>query len=178
MVTFQLRRTEASDLPVLLGWVPTWTDMVLWSGTTFHWPLDLDQLTQDLDTAAESGRILWTAVQSDGLPIGHASLTTNDDGTIGRFGRVLINPLKRLKGYGRPLVGRSVEAGFEETGVDLMTLGVYEHNRATRALYSELGFEETGIVFDTEVEGGTRRLIEMSCERTSFHLPGSSTAQG
>jgi len=168
-VTFQLRRTELSDLPILMGWVPTSTDLVLWSGTSFHWPLDLDQLAQDLENAPDNGRILWTAVQADGLPVGHASVTTSDDGTIGRFGRVLINPVKRRKGYGRTLVERSVEAGFAETGIDLMTLGVYEHNKANRALYAELGFEETGVVFDTELDGRTRRLIEMSCPRTSFH---------
>lgn len=177
-MTFQLRRTELSDLPILMGCVPTATDLVLWSGTSFHWPLDLDQLAQDLEEATANGRILWTAVQGDGLPVGHASLTTSDDGTIGRFGRVLINPVKRRKGYGRTLVERSVEAGFTETGIDLMTLGVYEHNRANRALYAELGFEETGVVFDTELDGRTRRLIEMSCPRTSFRpwAEGTPTA--
>ena len=167
-MTFQLRHTEQSDLPILLGWVPTCTDMVLWSGNSFHWPLDLDQLTHDLDSSRESGRILWTAVQGDGLPVGHASVITNDDGTIGRFGRVLVNPVKRGKGYGRSLVERSVDAGFSETTIDLMTLGVYEHNSSTRSLYSELGFRETGVVFDTEVEGRSRRLIEMSCPRSAF----------
>ena len=59
-----------------------------------------------------------------------------------------------------------------------MTLGVYEHNRANRALYAELGFEETGVVFDTELDDRTRRLIEMSCPRTSFRpwAEGTPTA--
>jgi hypothetical protein len=40
----QLRPTVAEDLPDLLGWVDSEAEMVLWSGLTFSWPLDLEQL--------------------------------------------------------------------------------------------------------------------------------------
>ena len=167
-VDFQLRHTEESDLPVIMGWVPTQADMVLWSGTTFQWPLNLDQLVRDLDESAVAGRILWTATVNEGLPIGCASVIISEDGAIGRFGRLLLNPVKRGAGYGRPLVFRTVDAAFSETGIDLLTLGVHDHNRAARELYLGLGFQETGIVFDSVVDGRAWRRIEMACTRADF----------
>lgn len=167
-VALTIRHTEPDDLPLVLGWIASESDMVTWSGTAFRWPLDLDQLRADLDRCVATGRTWWTAVQDGGLPVGCASVIVNDDVTIGRYGRVLLNPLKRAKGYGRELVCRTVGAAFEETGVELLNLGVFSSNRAAKELYATLGFHETGLVFDMEIERREWQLIEMECPRREF----------
>lgn len=167
-VTLTIRHTEPADLPLVLGWIASESDMVTWSGTAFRWPLDLEQLREDLDHGAGAGRTWWTAAQDDGLPVGCASVIVNEDVTIGRYGRVLLNPLKRAKGYGRELVCRTVGASFAETGVDLLNLGVSSNNRAAKALYTTLGFHETGLVFDMETDNRRWQLIEMECPRPDF----------
>lgn len=175
-VALTIRHMQPCDLPLVLGWVASESDLVTWAGTAFHWPLDLEQLRGALDHDAESGRTWWTAVQDDGLPVGCASVIVNDDATIGRYGRVLLNPLKRAKGYGLELVCRTVGAAFDETGVDLLNLGVFSNNRAARALYATLGFHETGLVFDVEVDHRQFQLIEMECPRHDF--PGVGVCPG
>lgn len=177
-VTLAIRHCLPDDLPLILGWIASESDMVSWSGTTFQWPLDLAQLRDDLEASPTSGRTLWTATQGDGLPVGCASVIVNDDATIGRYGRVLLNPLKRAKGYGRELVCRTVAAAFDETGVDLLTLGVFSHNRAAKGLYSGLGFHETGLVFDLEIEGREWQLQEMECPRSDFRGTPACLAAG
>lgn len=153
---------------MVLGWVPSQSDMILWSGASFRWPLDLEQLRADLARAESTNRSLWTAEQDEDMPVGCASVIVSEDGATGRYGRVLLNPSKRGNGYGRLLVCSSVRAAFQETGIDLATLGVFEHNQATRLLYEELGFVASGVVFDTVVDGRAWRRIEMTCLRSSF----------
>ena len=68
----RLRETVPADLDILLGWVPSEADMVLWSGRTFTWPLDRGQLESYLHN---DQRRYWTGLDPEsGHPVGHASL--------------------------------------------------------------------------------------------------------
>ena len=167
-MTIRLRHTEDRDLAMVLAWIPTQTDLMLWSGAQFHWPLDLTQLRADLDRCSAGRRILWTALNDGGLPVGCASAVVSDDGLTGRFGRMLVNPLKRGSGYGRRIVILSVSAAFAETSVRSLTVGVFEHNRGSRELYESLGFRPTGVLFDSVVDGRAWRRAELTCARDDF----------
>ncbi len=167
-----MRPTVPEDLPLILGWIPTRSDMVLWSGSVFSWPLDLDQLRADLEAAPGIGRALWTAMREEGTALGCASVIVSADGATGRLERMLINPLKRGGGQGHRLVYASVAAAFTETDIDLLTLALAEHDRAATHLYEHLGFRETGIVFDQETDGRTWRSVELACTRSDVILDG------
>lgn len=72
-----------------------------------------------------------------------ASLALKAESAIGRLGRVLVDPAQRGEGLGRALVTSAVTAGFAQTRIDTMTLGVYRHNTAAHRLYESIGFLAT-----------------------------------
>jgi RimJ/RimL family protein N-acetyltransferase len=162
----QLRPTVAGDLPDLLGWVSSEAEMVLWSGPTFSWPLDLEQLDASLK-CRESSRMIWTAFDHVApTPVGHASLALQDNGHTGRLGRVFVAPNARHLGHGRAVTRAAVTAGFNETSIEVVTLGVCRHNNIARRLYEQLGFKTTTIVENSiAVDGEPWDTVEMRLQR-------------
>lgn len=159
----QLRTTTTTDLSTILNWVPTETDMWMWSGPTFTWPLDFGQLKKYFD---DNRRLYWTALDPDsGLATGHASLLVDEDAKIMRIGFILLDPDQRGRGLGKELTETAVRAGFDVTNLPAMKLGVYAHNTRARDLYKNLGFEETGVVLDTEMGRETWQALEMERHR-------------
>jgi RimJ/RimL family protein N-acetyltransferase len=162
----QLLPTVAEDLRDLLGWVGSEAEMVLWSGLTFSWPLDLEQLDASL-ARRQASRLIWTAFDHVApTPVGHVSLALQDNGNTGRLGRVLVAPNTRHLGHGFAVTQAAVTAGFNETTIEVMTLGVYRHNTIARRLYEQLGFKTTMIVENSiTVDGEPWDTIEMRLPR-------------
>jgi len=163
----ELRPSVSQDLPDLLGWVSSEAEMVLWSGPKFSWPLDVEQLDAYLAESRAGTRLVWTASDSfSKTPVGHVSLAFQDNGKTGRLGRVLVAPKARHAGHGRAVTQAAVTAGFNESGIDAMTLGVYRHNTIARHLYEQLGFKTTAIVENSvTVNGEPWDNIEMRLPR-------------
>jgi RimJ/RimL family protein N-acetyltransferase len=163
----QLRPTVAEDLPELLGWIGSEAEMVLWSGPSFSWPLDREQLGAYLAEGHARKRLLWTASDSvSAARVGHVSLALQDNGNTGRLGRILIAPTARHLGHGRVVTQAAVTAGFHQTRIDVMTLGVYRHNTIARHLYEQLGFKTTTTVENSAtVNGKPWDNIEMRLPR-------------
>lgn len=74
----------------------------------------------------------------------------------------------RGRGVGRALSIAALAWLRESTRVEVVDLGVFAHNAAARALYTKLGFRETGYVADAfRLSDGTRiDDIQMSLELT------------
>ena len=163
----QLRPTVAEDLPDLLGRVNSEAEMVVWSGPTFHWPLNLEQLNAYLAESPAASRLVWTAHDNVSAEhIGHASLALQDNGNIGRLARVLVAPNARHLGHGRAVTQAAVTAGFNETSIEAITLGVYRHNTIARDLYEQLGFTTTATVENSiTINGKTWGNLEMRLPR-------------
>ena len=163
----ELRPSVSQDLPDLLGWVSSEAEMVLWSGPKFSWPLHVEQLDVYLAESRAGTRLVWTASDSfSKTPVGHVSLAFQDNGKTGRLGRVLVAPKARHAGHGRAVTQAAVTAGFNESGIDAMTLGVYRHNTIARHLYEQLGFKTTAIVENSvTVNGEPWDNIEMRLPR-------------
>ena len=163
----QLRPTVAGDLPDLLGWVGSEAEMVLWSGPTFSWPLDLEHWAPTWRKAPPQAGLVWTAFDHvEPAPVGHVGLALQDNGNTGRLGRVLVAPNARHLGYGRAITQAAVTAGFNETTIEVMTLGVYRHNTIARRLYEQIGFKTTLIVENSvTIDGEPWDNIEMRLPR-------------
>jgi len=163
----QLRSTVARDLPDLLGWVGSEAGMILWSGPTFSWPLDLEQLDTYLAESPAASRLVWTAFDHvEPAPVGHFGLALQGNGDTGRLGRVLVAPNARHLGYGRAVTQAALTAGFNETTTEVMKLGVYRHNSIGRRLYEQLGFKTALIVENSvTIDGEPWDNIEMRLPR-------------
>jgi len=163
----QLRPTVGEDLPDLLRWVGSEAQMVLWSGPKFSWPLDVEQLEAYLTESRAGTRLIWTASDSrSAAPVGHVSLAFQDNGTTGRLGRVLVAANARHLGHGRAITQAAVTAGFDQSSIEALTLGVYRHNTIACHLYEQLGFKTTAIMKSSvTVDGEPWDNIEMRLPR-------------
>lgn len=162
----QLRQTTRNDFLVLLGWVRTRQDMVMWSGPTFTWPLDVAQLEKRL---TDGRRIWWTGVDPEsGKMAGCVSLLLDHDAQSMRIGYIITDPAIRGQGRGRSLVEAAVARSFEMTNFPALTLGVYSHNSRAIRLYQSLGFTPTGFTFETVVDDATWCAEEMRIDKTSW----------
>lgn len=123
----RLRETRPADLDIILSWVTSEADMVLWSGRTFTWPLDRGQLETYLHN---DRRRYWTGLHpNSGEPVGHASLLVDDEARMMRLGCILLDPTARGRGLGRDLITAAVRVGFAATELPAMRLGVYAHGQ-------------------------------------------------
>ena len=82
-----------------------------------------------------------------------------------RLGCILLDPAARGRGLGRELISAAVRTGFEITELPTMKLGVYAHNASARRVYEDLGFQETGRVSSTLVDGQPWHAVEMERPR-------------
>ena len=166
----ELRPAVVEDLPHLLKWVSSEEEMRVWSGPGFRWPLSASQLPAYFEESRSGQRLLWSAVaMKDGALVGHASLALKAESAIGRLGRVLVDPARRGEGLGRALVTSAVTAGFVQTRIDTMSLGVYRHNTAAHRLYESIGFLATQTtIAATTVGDRSWDSIEMQLPRRSF----------
>lgn len=163
MRDMHLRETTPADLELILKWVPSEKAMVLWSGSTFSWPLTHRQLEAYLQN---DQRQYWTGLHpASRKPIGHASLLIDDQTPMMRLGYILLDPAFRGRGLGRELVRTTVRTGFETTDLPAMMLGVYAHNTSARGVYESLGFRETGRVRSTEMDRQLWHILEMTLPR-------------
>lgn len=82
-----------------------------------------------------------------------------------RLGLILLDPVERGNGLGGELITAAVRAGFESTGLPVVTLGVYSHNAPARHMYESLGFREMGRVRSVEVGDQQWHALEMQFAR-------------
>lgn len=147
----ELRPAGVADVDVLLGWVDTWADVVLWTGPyAVTWPLDAEQVAEAL--FRDPASVPWMLVDGD-EPVGYARIVLGGDGT-GRYSSVLVAPTARGRGVGRTLVTKTVEAALARDDVHRLTLRVFRHNAPARRLYESLGFTYTGVANNPHVIDG------------------------
>lgn len=95
-------------------------------------------------------RRAFVIVIEDGSFVGHADLK-GDQFLAGlhrcELGIGIERPYRRL-GLGRSLMERAIGLARDAKTIQWVDLYVFGHNAAARALYKDLGFEETGTVRD------------------------------
>jgi RimJ/RimL family protein N-acetyltransferase len=156
----ELRAFTETDVALILDWITTEEDMLLWSGTAFRWPLDAARLAT---AAAEPDRRSWTAVDpGTGAAVGHVSLLVDTRHRTGRLGRILTAPTARGRGLGARLVDAALDVAFDELRLHRVGLGVYSHNATALRLYERSGFVREGVLRDvTSVNGSWWSSVEM-----------------
>jgi RimJ/RimL family protein N-acetyltransferase len=149
----ELRPFTGSDAGLILDWITTEEDMLLWSGPALGWPLAPERLTAK---ASEPDRRSWTAIDArTGTAVGHASLLVDPRHRTGRLGRIVTAPAARGRGLGTRLVDAALDVAFDELRLHRVGLSVYSHNTTALRLYERLGFVREGVLRDVALVNGS-----------------------
>lgn len=101
-------------------------------------------------------RDAWFVAEAEGRPVGSIVLyDLSADGSTAEWGRFVIAPEERGRGYGRRALCLLIEWA-RERGVRELRCDVLASNQGPRRLYRELGFRETGAL-----QAGGREFVTM-----------------
>ena len=139
--------TEA-DIDPLLGWIRSHEDLLLWTASSFGYPLPREHIRQHLrDRATRGDRLIFKAVDSEsGEAVGHIELGALDRHNQSlRIGRVLLAPAVRGRGLGGAMMRAALAYAFDVLHVHRAELGVFDVNPRAVACYERVGFRREGV---------------------------------
>ncbi len=144
-----------ADIDRLRGWIRSPEELMLWTASSFGFPLTRAHLESHLRDSAERGdRRIFKAVTGDGDAVGdvvgHLELGAIDPRNRSvRIGRVLVDPGRRGQGLGGAMMRAALAKAFEEIGAHRVELGVFDANPAAIACYERVGFQREGVRRDS-----------------------------
>ncbi|MFE0512647.1 GNAT family N-acetyltransferase [Streptomyces sp. NPDC058964] len=158
-----LRTFSSADSELLASWVTSPTELLIWAGQAFVWPLAEEQLASYAAESMSPGRRSWTGLdQQTGRAVGHASIRLDADGISGRLGRVLVAPEARGRGVGAAMLKEVLSLAFGALRLQQVELGVFSHNTGAVRLYERLGFRtERVLPSEARVDGQSWAAAQM-----------------
>lgn len=155
-----------ADFSTLTQWLTNETDIALWGGDSFTYPLTTEQLTKYIRNANHylAERYVFKVLYQ-GDVIGHISITQIDrKNDSARIERVLIgDPVLRGQRLGERMMRQTLNFCFKQLKLHRVTLGVYDFNEAAFQCYEKVGFRKEGHLRDTlKVNGTFWSMYEMS----------------
>ncbi|SET17587.1 Protein N-acetyltransferase, RimJ/RimL family [Oceanobacillus limi] len=149
----ELQYFTRSDFNQLIHWVNSPDLLLQWAGSSFTWPLDINQLEKyikDANAKNTKSLVYKVVLKETGDAIGHISMTGIDlKNCSARIGRVLIGDKNiRGNGIGQLMMKEILEIAFAELGLHRVSLGVFEFNRSAISCYEKVGFKKEGVLRD------------------------------
>jgi len=169
MILFE--KFEKSDFDRLISWVDSELFMVQFSGPIFSYPLTHDQLET---YSSATNRLVYKVIHSsDHKIIGHAELNNIDlKNQSARICRILVGDKEnRNKGYGKQIIKKLLQIGFEDLKLHRIDLGVFDFNESAINCYLSCGFVKEGLlresykVGDQFLSGYNMAILDREYER-------------
>lgn len=136
-----LKQLDKTDAEKIVIWNKEKDEKFLhqWAGKkAYTFPISIEQILN----RCEFGENEMFTIESDGKTIGTIELGWSDkESNIMCFGRLLIDPNCRAKGYGKVAIQLIEEKAFVKYGASSLELGVYEYNKAAKGLYEKMGYK-------------------------------------
>ncbi len=144
-----LEEFQTCDFDRLINWVESEELMVQFGGPAFTYPITHDQLNELMND--KKRKMYRVKDLESGEIIGHAEIGKIDyKNRSARLGRILIGDKNcRGQGYGRQLILKLVETGFNDMKLHRLDLGVYDFNTPAIKCYKSCGFEIEGLLKDS-----------------------------
>ena len=140
-----LRPFNINDAPTILSWCKDKHAFRLWSADRYkEFPAQPDEM---MEQYKGENMFPLTAVVDDEI-VGHILLRypTNDLTHI-RLGFVIVDDMKRGKGYGKQMLRLAVDYAQRELRAKSISLGVFCDNLSAIECYKSVGFRITGADF-------------------------------
>jgi ribosomal protein S18 acetylase RimI-like enzyme len=123
-----------TDLKTVMTWIPDAESCLIWAGPRVKFPLELEQLYQDI----EFEKILTYSLydEKELLALGQIRMFENNRGHLSR---IVVNPSSRGKGIGRIFGGELINEA-KKLNCRTISLNVVKDNLIAISLYKKLGF--------------------------------------
>lgn len=150
----ELKYFQRSDFKQLIDWSHSPAFLLQWSGSSFNYPLDGQQLEKYIENANNENSEIFVYKVVDlelAETIGHISLGKIDrKNRSARIGRVLIGDKRaRGKGIGQQMIKEILKLAFNDLHLHRVSLGVFDFNTSAIACYEKVGFTKEGLLRDT-----------------------------
>lgn len=139
----ELKPFRRQDAKEIVKWIRDEEEVRLWSGNTFKvYPIQWKDLADHYENLSKDGTCIpMCAWDQDGI-FGHFFLKYLDsERKHMRIGFIIVDDYCRGLGYGKAMVQKAMEYAFLELGIEDVTLGVFEQNKAAHQCYLTVGFE-------------------------------------
>lgn len=137
-----LRPFSINDAETILSWCKDKHAFRLWSADRYKdYPAQPEEMMKQYEG---DNMFPLTAVVGEEI-IGHILLRfPSEDKSVIRFGFVIVDDLKRGKGYGKQLLRLAIDYAKRELGAQKITLGVFCDNLSAVECYKSVGFRIIG----------------------------------
>ena len=154
----KLRPFNISDAPTILSWCKDKHAFRLWSADRYK---DFPAQPEEMKKQYEGDNMYpLTAVVGEEI-IGHILLRfPSEDKSVIRFGFVIVDDMKRGKGYGKQMLRLAIDYAKQELGAQKITLGVFCDNLSAVECYKSVCFRIIG-TDSYPIDGVVWKGIEM-----------------
>lgn len=166
----RLRPYKACDAQTITKWLKSEYAFHQWSADRYEkYPITAEDMNLYYDRDKDNENI-WgmTAFDDTGI-IGHFTMRFPDEHNRDeiRLGFVIVDDMKRGKGYGKEMLSLAIEYAFDFIKVKKISLGVFENNMVAIECYKSCGFQTVEL---QEVEsyrcmGEVWKCMEMELRR-------------
>ncbi|MFQ5546762.1 MAG: GNAT family N-acetyltransferase [Woeseia sp.] len=133
----RLNVAAESDVDHLMTWFPSKRSVAIWGGPKFRYPFTPETFREDMHWRQIASYCLADA----GTEVLAFGQIYERHGRI-NLARLVVSPDRRGEGLGKRLIMLLMEKGREIFSLGEFSLYVYADNRAAKACYLAMGFEE------------------------------------
>lgn len=130
------------DCERLAGWVRSPAELFAWSGNTFIYPLDIEQLEAHLERESAHNHIFKAVPSENEAPVGHCELYLGErERGTGTACRLLIDPARRGEGLGGATMEALLDHAFRVLRLDRVELQAFADSPEVIRFHRRLGFK-------------------------------------
>lgn len=166
MCSMTLQPFTEQHFDLLIGWITNEDQLYLWSGPTYYYPLDANQLLKHCSKREVYPYLFLIGDQ----PVGFIELYKVSKRHF-RICRVLISEHYQGQGLSKAMLRLILDKARTDFGALKVSLGVFEHNQVALHCYQKLGFKVVSVDRSSRVyKGKTWSLVGMEKSLIKEHI--------
>ena len=135
----ELRPFRPDDAEIILSWLGSERELLLWSGPLYgHYPVAPQEMIGRYAASAPD-LCPFTAVEN-GRIVGHLILRRTQDPAEMRLGEIIVDSRLRGQHIGSCMIRAALALARDSFGATAVSLGVYLNNPAAHRCYLSVGF--------------------------------------